>query len=905
MKKQILLAMIVLILFAHQSLAQESIPIPHGIDGYVLSMENGAQLPSGTYISINNTNSDFYYEGTTGRGPDSGKYSVALTGNDGDTIILTAKNAHHTSTRTVTLFGAMHDINIYLSTQSSGNSTNQPPVFTSIPNLQAVVGSLYNYDVEASDPESGAITYSLFNSPLGMAIDPTTGLITWVPVLADIGQQNLIVAANDGINTATQSFTIVVSVPSNAQPIITSQPNLQANAGSQYQYQITATDSDGDSLLYSLLQSPQGMAINTQTGLISWTPSNSQAGQNTVTLSVNDPKGGSTTQTFTITVASTGNMPPQIRSSPISEIEFGRSYSYYPDGYDPDGDLLTFSLNESPAGMTISQSSGLVQWIANQTGSFPVRILVGDPSGETAMQSFILAVSSSEESISRTKISGLVYGEGRTPASYGTSVLLKYGDSTRQDMTGNSSYPNAFSLSLDLPINSAVTLRAWNSTHLVEKNITISSQNMQVELVLKKLTNQAEPVSKEKIKATISLIRADPNVAVTQVSAESETSISFKASRLDDSAIPAPDNVFQYFTINSSTYKGKFSMAFKVSKGWVEQNEIDVFSITLRQLKGSWANLRATRISEDETSYYFEADAPSDGTFAITGEQQLPVQGAPIKSTFSINGILYLSNGKQAEEGTLIVFTNKDSGAVVEARTGGAGSFSVILEGAVGETIEVKAGEKSSASYSFKLGSSEGSLRLVYNQATQSLVPITGALVASSPIRPLGLIASIVLIVLIGGTLAISKKIKLPKLKKQLTEKTRVTVFENKPEKSTITIKKPEITIQNKEEKLVPIIETVTQNKESKQELPKQKMARPDQFFYLKDGSVLTSITELYLRLDKVGHGVYIYHVSPEKNDFANWVEGVFENKKLAEIIRACTSKEQLKNVLHDYLRGK
>ncbi len=54
------------------------------------------------------------------------------------------------------------------------------PVMTSTPVTAATVGSAYSYPLTASDPDGGALTFSLVSGPAGMTVD-ATGLITWMP----------------------------------------------------------------------------------------------------------------------------------------------------------------------------------------------------------------------------------------------------------------------------------------------------------------------------------------------------------------------------------------------------------------------------------------------------------------------------------------------------------------------------------------------------------------------------------------------------------------------------------------------------------------------------------------------------------------------------------------------------
>jgi len=87
----------------------------------------------------------------------------------------------------------------------------------------------------------------------------------------------------------------------NSSPIIESDPITTAKEGAVYTYDVEATDPNGDILTYSLTTYPTGMTINSVTGVITWTPTESQIGENEVVVEVSDGSK-SATQSFTITV---------------------------------------------------------------------------------------------------------------------------------------------------------------------------------------------------------------------------------------------------------------------------------------------------------------------------------------------------------------------------------------------------------------------------------------------------------------------------------------------------------------------------------------------------------------------------------------------------------------------------
>jgi len=85
-------------------------------------------------------------------------------------------------------------------------------------------------------------------------------------------------------------------------PVIESDPITTAKEGAVYTYDVEATNPNGDILTYSLTTGPNGITINSATGVISWTPTT--AGSFEVTVEVSD-ESKSETQSFTIIVDET------------------------------------------------------------------------------------------------------------------------------------------------------------------------------------------------------------------------------------------------------------------------------------------------------------------------------------------------------------------------------------------------------------------------------------------------------------------------------------------------------------------------------------------------------------------------------------------------------------------------
>lgn len=62
--------------------------------------------------------------------------------------------------------------------------------------------------------------------------------------------------------------------------------------------------------------------------------------------------------------------------------------------------------------------------------------------------------------------------------------------------------------------------------------------------------------------------------------------------------------------------------------------------------------------------------------------------------------------------------------------------------------------------------------------------------------------------------------------------------------------------------------------------------APEEQCFWVTDGKVLSNLTELKEALAQMTEDVFAYHVTKERNDFAEWIEHVLGDAELAASFR-------------------
>ena len=134
------------------------------------------------------------------------------------------------------------------------------------------------------------------------------------------------------------------------------------------------------------------MTIDSVTGEISWTPTISELGTHSVTVTASDLEGLSATQSYSLEVR-IPNTAPVFTSTPFAAVSAGGNYRYDVLATDTE-DAVSYSLVSAPADVKIGNINGILFWrtdLAN-VGDHPITIRATDDRGLFTDQSYTLSV---------------------------------------------------------------------------------------------------------------------------------------------------------------------------------------------------------------------------------------------------------------------------------------------------------------------------------------------------------------------------------------------------------------------------------------------------------------------------------------------------------------------------------
>jgi len=213
-------------------------------------------------------------------------------------------------------------------------NTNDIPIIDLIPNFTVESGNPvyedinFTYDVNATDPD-GDDVFFISAVPQIIPIDYDSGIIYTVPSHQNVGNWSIIIYATDNIGPGIASQLVYFEIlETNDAPVLQNKTELSAQtaqANETYYYDVNAIDEedgqdedDGTGNLTFYLDNTSLFDINATTGVINFMPLDTQIGNYTINITVEDrgPYGtgeGNLTDSVIMSFAITeANQPPNI-----------------------------------------------------------------------------------------------------------------------------------------------------------------------------------------------------------------------------------------------------------------------------------------------------------------------------------------------------------------------------------------------------------------------------------------------------------------------------------------------------------------------------------------------------------------------------------------------------------------
>jgi hypothetical protein len=245
-------------------------------------------------------------------------------------------------------------------------------------------------------------------------------------------------------------FQPAIASAQNSPPQISGTPPTAVNVGARYYFRPTASDPDGDVLKFAISRKPFWASFDSTTGTLSGVPTAKNIGvYRDIKITVSDKSAIRALPRFSFTVtaatadAGTTNRAPVISGTPATSVSVGQAYLFQPTASDPDGNTLTFSVQNRPAWATFNTGTGRLYGTPGVTnvGTYSnITIGVSDGVTTSRLAPFAIAVAAAASNTATirwtapttntdgsplTDLAGFRVSYGQAPGSY--SYVLSTG----------------------------------------------------------------------------------------------------------------------------------------------------------------------------------------------------------------------------------------------------------------------------------------------------------------------------------------------------------------------------------------------------------------------------------------------------------------------------------------------
>jgi len=245
-----------------------------------------------------------------------------------------------------------------------------PPVNHKPAALEQSLTTMENTPVDiilmAVDEDADPLTYIIVDDPdhgTLSGFDAATGNVTYTPDAGYTGTDSFTFKANDGeFDSNVAVVNITVSAVNHA-PVAEDQ-SVTTDQNTPVDIQLAATDADGDTLTYSIVDDPIHGTLSgfdAATGNVTYTPDPDYAGTDSFTFKANDGKVDSNIATVSITVT----FSAAVNHAPVAEdqsvtTDQNTSVNITLEATDIDGDTLTYIIFSLPSNGTLKENETVI-----------------------------------------------------------------------------------------------------------------------------------------------------------------------------------------------------------------------------------------------------------------------------------------------------------------------------------------------------------------------------------------------------------------------------------------------------------------------------------------------------------------------------------------------------------------
>jgi large repetitive protein len=258
-----------------------------------------------------------------------------------------------------------------------------------------------------ADPDADPLTVTSAAALNGTVSIGAGGVITYTPNANFNGSDTITYVIGDG-NGGQSTATVRVTVtPVNDTPVA-----IDDNAATNEDTPVTLnplsndSDVDGDDLAITAATSPNGSVVVNPDGTITFTPAPNFNGPTTITYTISDGNGGTTTATIAVTVNAVNDAPVANPSTTITDEDTPVNVPVLANDSDVDGNPLTVTAASAANGSVTINADGTVTYTPNTNfnGTDTITYTISDGRGGFSTSTITVTVAAINDAPTSTPI---------------------------------------------------------------------------------------------------------------------------------------------------------------------------------------------------------------------------------------------------------------------------------------------------------------------------------------------------------------------------------------------------------------------------------------------------------------------------------------------------------------------
>ncbi|MES2660436.1 MAG: Ig-like domain-containing protein [Verrucomicrobiota bacterium] len=238
---------------------------------------------------------------------------------------------------------------LYLLQGSSTPPANQAPVAVS-KSLSTPESTPLAVTLSGTDANGDALTYSIASNPTKGTLTGTAPNLTYTPSADFLGSDSFTYRAHDGtLDSAAATVSLTVT-PVNHAPVAISK-SVTAAEDTPLPMVLGGTDSDNNSLTFTIVSGPAHGALSGSAANRTYTPAANYNGADSFTFRVNDGTLNSANATISITVSAINDAPVAVSKSVTTEEDTPLPITL--TGSDVENNALSFTVLSNPTKGTL------------------------------------------------------------------------------------------------------------------------------------------------------------------------------------------------------------------------------------------------------------------------------------------------------------------------------------------------------------------------------------------------------------------------------------------------------------------------------------------------------------------------------------------------------------------------